>query len=58
MAGARMPAKLPIMFMEPATVPAYFPPISMQAPQAPGMTRSFEKLAMPIASMHQRGSFT
>src|SRR5436190_7892350 len=44
------------MFIDPDTVPANFPPISMQEPQAGGITRSFEKLARPIAAMAQRGS--
>ena len=33
--GATNPARLPIMFIEPETVPAYLPPMSMQAAQAP-----------------------
>src|SRR5258706_16003755 len=48
MTGAKAPPKLPIMFIEPESVPAYLPPISMQAPQLPGITRSLEKLANPM----------
>src|ERR1039457_823588 len=54
--GAQKPARLPIMFIDPDTVPAYLPPTSMHDPQAGGITRSLQKLAMPIAAMAQRGS--
>src|SRR5262245_47123872 len=55
-AGARAPPKLPIMFIDPERVPAYLPPISMQAPQLPGMTRSLEKLANPMKRAAITGS--
>ena len=54
--GATTPPRFPIMFIEPASVPVNFPPTSMHAPQAPGMMKSFEKLAMPMASMPHNGS--
>jgi len=44
------------MFIEPATVPAYFPPISMQAFHATGIERSVEKLAKAIAIIAKTGS--
>ena len=43
--GATNPARLPIMFIEPETVPAYRPPTSIQVAHAPGITRSLKKLA-------------
>ena len=51
MAGAANVARFPIMFMEPETVPAYLPPMSITAVHAGGMVTSFEKLAMPMAIM-------
>src|SRR5579862_3334118 len=44
------------MFIEPATVPAYLPPISMQEFQEQGIVRSFAKLATPIISIPSSGS--
>ena len=41
---------LPSIFMAPETVPANFPPISMALAHAPGITRSLQKLAAPMAS--------
>ena len=49
MTGERAPPKFPIMFMLPASEPVCLPPMSMQAPQLPGMERSLPKLASPIA---------
>src|ERR1700719_4862809 len=43
------------MFIEPETVPAYLPPISMQAAQLGGITISLQKPAMPMASITQLG---
>ena len=37
--------------LDPETVPAYFPPTSMHAAHAPGMTRSLQKLAIPMKNM-------
>src|SRR2546428_11528063 len=54
--GATKPARLPIIFMLPESEPAYLPPTSMHAPQAPGIARSLEKLARPIESMASKGS--
>src|SRR5437879_4299297 len=54
--GETTPPKLPIIFMAPDSVPAYLPPTSMQAPQLPGIAKSFEKLAIPMESIAQRGS--
>src|ERR1035438_1564623 len=54
--GANAPPMFPTMFMVPETVPAYWPPTSMAAVQAPGITRSFEKLATPMASIARSGS--
>src|SRR5947209_6122286 len=45
------------MFMEPDTVPAYFPPISMHAAHDGGMARSLQKLANPMVSMAAMGDF-
>ena len=53
--GDAPPPALPSMFMVAETVPAYLPPTSMQAPQEPGITRSFAKLAKPMASMAATG---
>src|SRR5437867_6633116 len=53
--GHMAPPTLPIMFMAPEIVPAYLPPTSMQAPHEPGITRSFEKLANPIAIIAATG---
>ena len=47
---------LPIMFILPESVPAYLPPTSMQVLQLPGMVRSLQKLANPMASMASSGS--
>src|SRR6186713_2481393 len=55
MSGAARPAKLPIMFIDPDSVPANLPPTSMQAPQAFGITRSLQKLAIPMASIAGNG---
>src|SRR5258707_1038553 len=55
-AGAANAARLPIMFIDPATVPAYFPPISMQVFQDGGIVRSLQKLAIPIRNMPQNAS--
>src|SRR5579864_13948 len=54
--GDTTPPRLPIMFMVPDSVPAYLPPTSIQAAQLPGITRSLEKLAIPITIMAQVGS--
>src|SRR6202011_1797044 len=44
------------MFIVPESVPANFPPTSMQAPQDVGITRSLQKLANPMASIDHKGS--
>ena len=56
--GATAAPMLPIMFMLPESVPAYFAPTSMQVLQLPGIVRSLQKLANPIASMASNGSLT
>src|SRR5262245_42968157 len=55
--GDIAPPMLPAIFIAPERDPACFPPMSMQAAHAPGITRSLQKLAMPIASVAYRGSF-
>src|SRR6185503_10991016 len=54
--GPATPPRLPIMFMLPDIVPAYLPPTSMHVLQLPGMVRSLQKLAIPIASIASRAS--
>ena len=54
--GEIAPPILPAMFIAPESEPACVPPTSMQVAQAPGITRSLEKLAMPIASVASSGS--
>src|SRR6185295_9842320 len=44
--------------MVPEMVPAYLPPRSMVAPQAQGITRSLQKLAMAMVNIARTGSFT
>ena len=39
------------MFIVPESVPAYFPPTSMQAAQLPGITKSLKKLEKPMANI-------
>src|SRR5437762_396493 len=46
----------PPVAIQPATVPAYLPPTSIAAFHEGGVSRSFEKLAAPIASTQIRGS--
>ena len=41
----------------PESEPACLPPTSMQADQAPGITRSLEKLARPMERVAISGSF-
>src|SRR5579872_1697660 len=53
--GETAPPRLPIMFMVPESVPAYLPPTSIHVPQEPGITRSLQKLAKPIATMADTG---
>src|SRR4051812_41106929 len=53
--GYSAPPKLPIIFMVPESVPANFPPISMQVPHDVGITRSLQKLAQPRASTTASG---
>src|SRR5260370_1703299 len=48
---------LPDIFIMPESDPACLPPTSIQAAQAPGITRSLEKLARPMLSIAIRGSF-
>ena len=45
------------MFMLPDTEPASLPPMSMHAPQAPGIERSLKKPEMPSESMASTGFF-
>src|SRR5678815_4313585 len=44
--------------MVPETVPAYLPPRSIVAPQAHGITRSLQKLAMAMVSIARTGLLT
>ncbi len=53
--GPAMPPKLPIMFMLPETVPAYLPPMSVHDAQLPGIVRSLQKLARPMAKIVSTG---
>ena len=54
--GATAAPMLPIMFILPESVPAYSAPTSMQVLQLPGIVRSLQKLADPMASMASNGS--
>src|SRR2546423_3895954 len=44
------------MFILPESVPAYFAPTSMQVLQLPGIVRSLQKLANPMARTASNGS--
>ena len=55
-AGIATLANCPTMFMLPERVPQNRPPMSEQAVQLGGITRSLQKLEHPIATIAQRGS--
>ena len=55
-AGIATLANCPTMFMLPERVPQNRPPISEQAVQLGGITKSLQKLEHPIATIAQRGS--
>ena len=53
--GQSAPPKLPHIFIAPESVPACSPPISATELHATGITKSLQKLAMPIASIAASG---
>src|SRR6202041_3366489 len=56
--GHKAPPMFPDMFIAPESDPACTPPTSIAAPQAPGITRSLEKLAIAMESMANSGLAT
>ena len=56
--GARLPPTALAMFITPESVPVWRPPTSIAAAQLTGMTKSFAKLAKPMAIMAHSGSLT
>src|ERR1044071_8357735 len=56
-AGATAPPRFPQLFIAPAKVPAYRPPISMVADQDGGIARSLKKLARDMEITAARASW-
>jgi len=55
--GATLPPTALAMFITPESVPVWRPPTSIAAAQLTGMTKSFAKLAKPIAIIAHVGFF-